>query len=73
MFKGLQTRLVCFSLAYIPNVCAASSMLGEDSKSSLPQSGRPGERRHAALPECSDIQPGGVAGETDVLYRICVI
>lgn len=39
VFKGLQTRLVCFSLAYIPNVCAASSMLGEDSKSSLPQSG----------------------------------
>lgn len=37
---------------------------GEDSKSSLPQSGWPGERCHAAFPERSDLQPRGFPGKS---------
>lgn len=29
----------------------------------VPQPQRPGEGRHAAVPECSDLQPGGLPGE----------
>lgn len=36
---------------------------GEDSGPSLPQPGRPGERRHVAFSKRSDLQPGGIAGE----------
>lgn len=51
-------------------VYCSFSKLGEDSKSSLPKSGWSGERRHAALPKRSDIQPGGVTGKGELLCTL---